>query len=122
MSAKKSKTFYITTALPYVNAGPHVGFAMEIIRADAIARAKKSEGYEVFFNTGTDDVTIPGTLLGDVYNIYYSAASFGTAGDPTTVDSGNPCFLKAENVTVTLNDGTSGWVSGQYVTKVPAGK
>ena len=36
----KSKTFYITTTLPYVNAEPHVGFAMEIIRADVIARWK----------------------------------------------------------------------------------
>lgn len=50
-----SKSFYITTTLPYVNAEPHVGFAMEIIRADVIARAKKLEGYDVFFNTGTDE-------------------------------------------------------------------
>ncbi len=50
-----SKSFYITTTLPYVNASPHIGFAMEIIRADVIARAKKLEGYEVFFNTGTDE-------------------------------------------------------------------
>ena len=49
------KAFYITTTLPYVNADPHVGFAMEIIRADVIARVKKLQGYEVFFNTGTDE-------------------------------------------------------------------
>ncbi len=49
------KPFYITTTLPYVNADPHVGFAMELIRADVIARAKKLNGYEVFFNTGTDE-------------------------------------------------------------------
>lgn len=49
------KPFYITTTLPYVNADPHVGFAMELIRADVIARAKKLEGYKVFFNTGTDE-------------------------------------------------------------------
>lgn len=49
------KAFYITTTLPYVNAEPHVGFAMEIIRADIIARSKKLSGYEVFFNTGTDE-------------------------------------------------------------------
>lgn len=49
------KPFYITTTLPYVNSDPHVGFAMEIIRADAIARYKKLKGYEVFFNTGTDE-------------------------------------------------------------------
>ncbi len=47
--------FYITTTLPYVNAPLHLGHATEIIRADAIARYKKLMGYEVFFNTGTDE-------------------------------------------------------------------
>jgi hypothetical protein len=51
----EKKSFYITTTLPYVNATPHVGFAMELIRADVIARYKKLMGYEVFFNTGTDE-------------------------------------------------------------------
>lgn len=50
-----NKPFYITTTLPYVNAQPHVGFAMEIIRADAIARYHKLQGVQVFFNTGTDE-------------------------------------------------------------------
>jgi len=49
------KSFYITTTLPYVNADPHIGFAMEIIRADVIARFKKLNGFDVFFNTGTDE-------------------------------------------------------------------
>jgi methionyl-tRNA synthetase len=49
------KTFYLTTTLPYVNSDPHVGFAMEIIRADIVARYKKLQGFEVFFNTGTDE-------------------------------------------------------------------
>ncbi len=49
------KPFYITTTLPYVNADPHIGHAMEFIRADVIARYKRSEKYEVFFNTGTDE-------------------------------------------------------------------
>jgi methionyl-tRNA synthetase len=49
------KTFYITTTLPYVNSDPHIGFAMEIIRADVIARYKMLQGFEVFFNTGTDE-------------------------------------------------------------------
>jgi methionyl-tRNA synthetase len=50
-----SKPFYITTTLPYVNAEPHIGFAGELIRADAIARWKKLQGDDVFFNTGTDE-------------------------------------------------------------------
>ncbi len=49
------KYFYITTTLPYVNADPHIGFAMEIIRADTIARFYRLLDYEVFFNTGTDE-------------------------------------------------------------------
>lgn len=47
--------FYITTTLPYVNAKPHIGFAMEIVRADAVARLHRLIGDEVFFNTGTDE-------------------------------------------------------------------
>lgn len=47
--------FYITTTLPYVNADPHIGFAAEITRADAIARFKRLQGMDVFFNTGTDE-------------------------------------------------------------------
>jgi methionyl-tRNA synthetase len=49
------KTFYITTTLPYVNADPHIGFAMEIIRADVSARWKRLRGFDAFFNTGTDE-------------------------------------------------------------------
>src|SRR3989344_5284566 len=47
--------FYITTTLPYVNSKPHIGFALEIIQADVIARYKSLLGYDVFFNTGTDE-------------------------------------------------------------------
>lgn len=49
------KNFYITTTLPYVNAPLHMGHALEIVRADAIARFKKQIGLDVFFNTGTDE-------------------------------------------------------------------
>jgi methionyl-tRNA synthetase len=50
-----SQVFYITTTLPYVNSDPHIGFALEIIQADAIARYQRQCGKEVFFNTGTDE-------------------------------------------------------------------
>ncbi len=55
MTDKKNKKFYITTTLPYVNADPHIGFALEIIQADVIARYQRYLGNEVFFNTGTDE-------------------------------------------------------------------
>lgn len=49
------KKFYITTTLPYVNAEPHIGFALEIIQADVIARSRKLSGEEIVFNFGTDE-------------------------------------------------------------------
>lgn len=50
-----SKKYYLTTTSPYVNSDPHVGFALEIVQADALARFHKLIGDEVFFNTGTDE-------------------------------------------------------------------
>ena len=50
-----SSKYYITTTLPYVNAKPHIGFALEIIQADVLARWRRTQGAEVFFNTGTDE-------------------------------------------------------------------
>lgn len=50
-----SKAFYITTTLPYVNAEPHIGFALEIVAADVIARYHQLIGDDVIFNTGTDE-------------------------------------------------------------------
>lgn len=46
---------YITTTLPYVNADPHVGFALEVLQADLLARHWRLLGHDVFFNTGTDE-------------------------------------------------------------------
>lgn len=46
---------YITTTLPYVNADPHIGHAMEFVRADTLARYYRGKGYQVFLNTGTDE-------------------------------------------------------------------
>jgi methionyl-tRNA synthetase len=55
MKKTESKNFYITTTLPYVNADLHLGHALEFVRADVVARYKKLMGFEVFFNTGTDE-------------------------------------------------------------------
>src|ERR1700743_1125963 len=47
--------FYITTAIPYANGAPHIGHAYERIAADAIARFKRLDGYDVLFVTGMDE-------------------------------------------------------------------
>ncbi len=62
------KPFYITTTLPYVNGAPHIGFALEILEADVIARFQRSLGNPVIFNTGTDEHGI---------NIYRKALELG---------------------------------------------
>jgi len=51
----ENKNFYLTTTLPYVNAPLHMGHALEFIRADVIARYKKLQGFDVYFNTGADE-------------------------------------------------------------------
>ncbi|NVN97265.1 methionine--tRNA ligase [Candidatus Nomurabacteria bacterium] len=50
-----SKAFFLTTTLPYVNAPLHMGHALEFVRADTVARYKKLSGFDVYFNTGTDE-------------------------------------------------------------------
>ena len=47
--------YYITTAITYTSGKPHIGNTYEIILADAIARYKRAQGYDVFFQTGTDE-------------------------------------------------------------------
>lgn len=49
------KSFYLTTTLPYVNAAPHLGHALEFVHADIIARYRRMRGDAVFFNIGTDE-------------------------------------------------------------------
>ena len=51
----EKKKFYMTTAIAYTSGKPHIGNTYEIVLADAIARYKRSQGYDVFFQTGTDE-------------------------------------------------------------------
>lgn len=47
--------FYVTTSIPYVNAEPHIGFAMELVQADVLARYARQAKMPTFFSTGTDE-------------------------------------------------------------------
>ena len=51
----EKKLYYISTAIAYTSAKPHIGNTYEVVLADAIARFKRQEGYEVYFQTGTDE-------------------------------------------------------------------
>lgn len=50
-----SQKFYVTTSIPYVNAKPHIGFALEAVQADSLARYHRMGGEDVFYLTGTDE-------------------------------------------------------------------
>ena len=51
----KKKPYYITTAIAYASGKPHIGNTYEIVLADSLARYKRAQGYDVFFQTGTDE-------------------------------------------------------------------
>ena len=51
----ENKKYYISTAIAYTSGKPHIGNTYEIVLADAIARFKRLEGYDVYFQTGTDE-------------------------------------------------------------------
>ena len=50
-----NKKFYMTTAIAYTSGKPHIGNTYEFVLADAIARYKRSQGFDVWFQTGTDE-------------------------------------------------------------------
>ena len=52
---RKKDKFYISTAIAYTSAKPHIGNTYEVVLADAIARFKRLQGYDVYFQTGTDE-------------------------------------------------------------------
>lgn len=66
---KLKKKFYITTAIPYVNAAPHLGHALEFIQADVIARYHRLLGFDTFFLTGTDENAQKNVLSAEEKNI-----------------------------------------------------
>ncbi len=54
--------YYLTTAIPYVNAHPHLGFVLEVVQADAYARFLRARGDEVYFVTGTDENSLKNVI------------------------------------------------------------
>ena len=58
-------TSYVTVAIPYVNADPHLGYAYELVEADIYARARRQTGDDVRFLGGTDDYSLKNVLAAD---------------------------------------------------------
>jgi len=64
-----AEKFYLTTAIPFVNAEPHLGFALEIVQADVIARFQRLLNKDVFFLTGSDENSLKNVQAAEEQNI-----------------------------------------------------
>src|SRR5262245_59316943 len=79
---------YLTTTIPYVNAAPHLGFALEAVQADVLARHHRRRGDEVRLLTGTDDNSLKNVLAADAAGVPVqafvdrNAAAFAALRDP----------------------------------------
>ena len=82
---------YITTTIPYVNARPHLGFALELVQADVLARYRRSRGEEVRFQAGTDDNSLKNVLAAQAAGVGVqefvdaSAAAFTGLAEPLSL-------------------------------------
>jgi methionyl-tRNA synthetase len=86
---------YITTTIPYVNARPHIGFALELVQADVLARYRRGRGESVRFQAGTDDNSLKNVLAAQA------------AGEPVRefVDRNGDAFLAlGDALSLTVDD------------------
>lgn len=67
--APRTAARYITTAIPYVNSAPHIGFALEMIQADCLARLYRSQGHQVRFQAGSDDNSLKNVQAAEASNV-----------------------------------------------------
>lgn len=85
-----SRTF-ITTAIPYVNSKPHLGFAMELVQTDVMARHRRHRGHEVRFLSGTDDNSLKNAIAAESEGVPTrelvdrNAAAFHDLRDPLRI-------------------------------------
>jgi len=89
------KKFYVTTAIPYPNGAPHIGFGLEIIQADVLARYSRLQGNDTWFLTGTDEHGL---------KVFKSAQKEGL-GFQEYVDINSPKFSKLkETLNISFDD------------------
>lgn len=85
-------TFYVTTAIPYVNAPPHLGHTLELVQADVLARHRRSRGETVRLLTGTDDNALKNVAAARAAGDFRAA----TAALWAEVDRGNRLIEAAQ--------------------------
>ena len=80
----KQNKFYITTAIPYVNADPHIGHALEFVQTDVIARYHQQKGEDVYFLTGADENSLKNVQSAEKAGI--SVQDFVNQGSQKLID------------------------------------
>jgi methionyl-tRNA synthetase len=93
---------YITTTIPYVNARPHLGFALELVQADALARYRRSVGERVRFQAGTDDNSLKNVLAAQAAGV--GVQEFVDANAAAFTGLAQPLNLSVDDVIRTSRD------------------
>ncbi len=93
---------YITTTIPYVNARPHIGFALELVQADVLARYRRGCGEAVRFQAGTDDNSLKNVLAAEAAGV--EVREFVDRNAETFVALGDAMSLSVDDVIRTSRD------------------
>src|SRR5215469_9973195 len=93
---------YITTTIPYVNARPHLGFALELVQADVLARYRRSRGEHVRFQAGTDDNSLKNVLAAQAAGV--GVQEFVDASAAAFTGLAEPLSLSVDDVIRTSTD------------------
>ncbi len=97
----------VSDPAPVVDPNVALSYILRIDRTRAGVTTSLAITTDYTYTHGTFTIDVLAALADDVYNVYYSAASFGTPADPTSIDSDSVCYLKAENITVLIDDGVT---------------
>jgi methionyl-tRNA synthetase len=93
---------YITTTIPYVNARPHLGFALELVQADVLARYHRSTGEQVRFQAGTDDNSLKNVLAAEAAGV--DVQEFVDANAAAFTGLAEPLNLSVDDLIRTSSD------------------
>ncbi|HEX3514825.1 MAG TPA: methionine--tRNA ligase [Trebonia sp.] len=93
---------YITTTIPYVNARPHLGFALELVQADVLARYHRSAGERVRLQAGTDDNSLKNVLAAEAAGV--SVQEFVDANAAAFIGLAEPLSLSIDDLIRTSSD------------------
>src|SRR5580693_9430464 len=95
-------TTYLTTTIPYVNARPHLGFALELVQADVLARWRRGRGEQVRFQAGTDDNSLKNVLAAEAAGV--GVQEFVDRNAEAFVALAGPLSLSVDDVIRTSRD------------------